>query len=301
MATLNYALSGTSASPVADPRGLALPVSAAIRQPVGTGQPEQPEQLFALTFPSNAAGGTSNAGPFVALQRLNPHTDGLPFRGNGWTVFKRVKKVQQDGYTADFWWSNNGIFLWDSGSPNTYAGGHLYIDDNEEISVGGGDAQASRAGPEIPAQFGVWVLQALVAKVNGDGTMTFTYYTDLPSVADADVIDAQVSSSYGTTNPPSPAITWGDSPWWQSYQNERLSGQLGENLIFSRAFTQQEIADQAALINGVGTTLLAARAADIWLGKKGFTDVNDLTCDFGTGRSYSWADPDNKATLGEEL
>lgn len=38
-------------------------------------------------------------------------------------------------------------------------------------------------------------------------------------------------------------------------------------------------------------------AAHVWYHKRGFATVDDLTCDAGTGRSFSWADASNKATL----
>ena len=44
--------------------------------------------------------------------------------------------------------------------------------------------------------------------------------------------------------------------------------------------------------------LTPAFAANLWFFKPGWRNVDDLTCEGGTGRSFHWADASSKATLG---
>lgn len=261
--------------------------------------------LSALVFPSNISGGDTSA-PYVAIQLLNPQSDGLPIWGPGnagVTVIRRIKTVQQTGYYAQFWWSNDG-FLWDSGSPNTYYGFHPYPDSStnqgtthswEIASDFGGDFGTTRGGSSKTVVKDEWFLQALRVVKNGDATKLLTFYTSLPSTANADVIDASLSAGYGETNPPSPRVTIGDSPWYAGFQHERASCYHGQIKIIAKALSEADILSEAANMTSLVTT---DGISNIWWGKKGFASVDDLTCDYGTGRSFVWADTSNKGTLG---
>ena len=137
-----------------------------------------------------------------------------------------------------------------------------------------------------------WYSQALRVTPNGDGTKTLTFYTALPSTAAGDVIEWTVGSGYGNTNPPAPALTFGDSPWYADYQHERLSGVLRGIKIFNRSLSESDTLAEAAsdaLATSQGT-------ANIW-----YMNINptpsDISDKSGKGHHPTWADPNNKATL----
>ena len=115
-------------------------------------------------------------------------------------------------------------------------------------------------------------------------------------LAPIDVLEwtSSTGSDIAETVPPSPKLTVGDSPWYASYQHERLSGLLGELIIVAAARTEAEIVAQA--LNP--KQLTPAFAANVWFFKPGWRSLTDLTCEAGTGHAFFWADPVNTATLG---
>lgn len=265
------------------------------------------EPLYALDFPSN---GDSPSDAFVALQFANPHSNGLPIWGPsdaGVTYIWRYRPVQQTGYYVTFWWSNNGSFLWDGGGSNSYYGCHPYPTTGNSSGTShywelagmasGNDSVNTLSGSPLTVVKDEWYTQALRITVNGDGTKTGRFYIDLPSTANGNIIQTTATSGWGETNPPSPAVTFGDSPWYASFGHERMSGQLGQVKIFSSVLSEADMLDEAADMSQLVT---AAGEAAIWWGKAGFADVDDLTCDYGTARSFAWANS-NKAALGDAL
>lgn len=265
---------------------------------------------YALRFPSNISGSDQSA-PFVAIKYANPHLNGFPFWGpsnQGVTLIRRIKYAQQTGYYADWWYTDDSSFEDSKSGSRGYYGFHPYPSTStnagtthyHEIATDdGGDFYTSKAGSPITVVKGQWYTQALKVVRTNANSKTFTLYTNLPSVADADVVEHTVTfSNYGEASPPqvNPQITLGDSPWYGTYQHERSSSQHASWLMIMKAMSQADIVTQSADF----TQLLVQDAIDwIWWGKKGFQTVDDLTCDFGTGRSFVWADSSNKATLGE--
>lgn len=261
----------------------------------------------ALLLPSNVSGSDQGA-PFVAIQFEDPQANGLPIWGPadaGVTYIWRYKPAQQTGYYALFWWSNNGSFLWDGGSQDTYIGSHPYPQNQSntgtthywEIAQDGGDMTTTRSGSPKAVVKDAWYTQALRVFVNGDGSKTAIFYTALPSTANADVIEVTMSSGYGETDPPDPALTIGDSPWFGSFQHERASGALSHFEIFAAALSEVNmLAEANALTSGSGLAT-APGIASIWWRKQGFDSVDDLADDSGSGRTFVWADPSNKGTL----
>lgn len=265
-----------------------------------------PGERFALDFPSNVTGGDQSA-PLVALQYDDPHLDGLPFAGPsgaGVTYLWRVNQRAQTGYYVTLWWSQgDGGF-----TPSAqYVGGHPYpkVANNtgtthrwEIAAPAGGDYFDTRAGSGTSKDvvYDVWRTQALRVVRNGNGSKTYTFYSDLPSLAPIDVLEwtSGTGGDIAEEVPPSPKITIGDSPWYPSYQHERLSGLFGELIIEAAARTEAEIVEQAANPKA----LTAAFTANVWYFKPGWRSLDDLTCEAGTGRSLHWADPSNTATLG---
>lgn len=261
---------------------------------------------FALDFPSNVSG-ADQAAPFVALQFDDPHLHGLPFDGPdgaGVTYMWRVRQRAQTGYYVTLWWAEgDGDFT----PAAQYVGGHPYpkVANNtgtthrwEIAAPAGGDYFDTRAGSATSKDvvYDVWRTQALRVVRNSNASKTYTFYMDLPSVEAIDVLEwtSGTGGDVAETPPPSPKITIGDSPWYGFYQHERLSGLFGELIIEGAARTEEEILAQAADLQH----LTSAFTADIWYFKPGWRNVDDVTCEAGTGRALYWADDGNKATLG---
>ena len=261
---------------------------------------------FALDFPSNVTGGDQTS-PMVALSFDDPQLHGLPFAGPsnaGVTYMWRVAQRAQTGYYVTLWWAQgDGGFTPDA----QYVGGHPYpkVGNNtgtthrwEIAAPSGGDYFDTRAGlgTSKDVVYGVWRTQALRVVRNANASKTYTFYMDLPSVAPADVLEwtSGTGGDVAETPPPSPKLTIGDSPWYASYQHERLSGLFGELVIEAAAKSEAEILAQAADMKH----LTAAFAASVWFFKPGWRTVDDVTCEAGTGHAFHWADTSHKATLG---
>lgn len=281
-------------------------------------------QRYSLLFPRNddlPGGGSDNNGPIVAIKFDRPDTNGLPIWGPGGagvTVIRRIKPVQQTGYYAQFWYTDDATFeeSWGHSHNWGYWGFHPYPADNAGNSLGNSGTQhlwevATDLGGDffrnIDNSYPVvvkdrWFTQALKIVRNSANSKTFTFYWDLPNVDNAHVIQFTVTTSnYGEESPPDehPQLTLGDSPWYADYQHERASCYQAELLIIAKALSQSDILLQAAALDGANTSLVVSDAiSNIWYGKKGWATVDDLTCDFGTGRSWTWIDASHKATLG---
>ena len=266
---------------------------------------------YALEFPSNISG-TDTSAPFVALQFSNPQSDGLPIWGdanNGVTVVWKVKMAQQTGYYAMFWWSRgDGSFVGTDG----YWGFHPYPSTGNtsgtthywEVASDGGDfldylgRGLGTATPKTVVK-GTTFTQGIRVTRGGASSKTLKSYNELPSVANADVVEVTITTaSYGETSPTTPKITIGDSPWYASYQHERFSGVLDSIKIFNNVLSEADMLDEAADFSQIVT---AAGASSIWWGKNGFDTIDSLTCDFGTSRTFVWADTSNKGTLVARL
>jgi len=272
-----------------------------------------PAALSSLVFPSNVSGSDQSA-PFVALKFANPHSNGYPFWGPGGagvTLFRRYYPVQQTGYYAPFWYADDSSFEESKSGSLGYYGYGPYPQNASntgtthywEIATGdGGDFLNTDGGSPLAVQYDRWFKQAMTIQRTGASNKTLKFYIDLDDVRAETIITANVTfTNYGEADPPQaqPQLTQGDSPWYGTYQHERASGRIGEHLIMPGVVaTQQQCIDQGALLNGASTTLLSALSSFIWWGKKGYASVDDLTCDFSTGRSFAWADAGNKATLG---
>ena len=66
--------------------------------------------------------------------------------------------------------------------------------------------------------------------------------------------------AYGEINPPSPALTFGDSPWYASFQHERLSGVLRGIKIFNKVLSESDMLAEAA----ADTLVTNEGQANIW-------------------------------------
>lgn len=240
-----------------------------------------------LRFPSN---GDSPAA-FVALQFTGANLLPIYPATYIWRLFPR----QHTSYYTTFFWGNNGSFLWDEGAPNTYYGPHPYPDGGAggtthkwEISVEGTDYVVDDNANDTTVVKGQWYTQALVVRNTGSGK-EHKFYWDLATSSNR-VITWTAASTYGSTNPPSPALTFGDAPW--SPQNERMSGTISHPKIFDSNLSLTAIEAEAA---SMATIASAEGVANRWWFKPTFSSVDDLT-DPVTGVTPAWANS-NKATL----
>jgi hypothetical protein len=252
-------------------------------------------------FPRN---GDAPSDAFVAFQFKDPHLNGLPIwglNGTGATYIWKVRPLQQVGYYVTFWWSNNGSFLWNNGGPNSYYGAHPYPTTSDNMGTEhrweiatdfGGDFFRTNSGSNKTVVKNAWYTQALRVVRNADGTKTLTFYISLPSLAPSDIIQITVPAHYGELNPPFPALTFGDSPWFAGYQHERLSGVLRGIKIFNRSLSESDILAEAAH----DSLVTAQGQLSIW-----YLNINptpsDISDKSGNGHNPIWADPAARAGL----
>lgn len=264
-----------------------------------------PAPGFALQFPTNVSG-ADTAASYVAIKFVNPQSNGLPIWGasnGGITVVRKIKVAQQTGYHAMFWWSNDGAFLWNAGAPGSYWGMHPYPQNAAntgtthwwEIATGGGDD----FGPVVTVTKDINYLQGMTVTRAGASDKTLKFYFNLPNTNSSNYINRnELAANFGESNPPSPAVTIGDSPWYASYQHERFGGTLDAIKIFTPALSEADMLSESADFSRIVT---AAGATNIWWGKNGFLNIDDLTCNYGTARAFVWADTSNKGTLVARL
>lgn len=260
----------------------------------------------ALRFPGN---GDSPTNSNTTIYFAAPHSNGLPMWGPsnaGVTIIREVKSVTQTGYYARFWYSE-GTAAQDGTADiisnlDKYWGMHPYPPGGasgtthlQEIAVASLDNVTARDGSStIAPSHGVWKTEGMRVTYNGDNTKTLVFYPLLPSVVNADVIEYTTATSIGASEPPTPYITIGDSPWWAAFQHERGAMDQARIKIIAKVLSQADLLLEAADM----TQLVTADAiANIWWGKTDYTSNNDLTCNYGTGRSFSHGDTSNKVTL----
>lgn len=265
---------------------------------------EAPAVAQGLQFPTNA---DSPAGQAVAFKFSDPQRHGLPMWGPGnagITVIREYTPLSQAGYYAVIWWGNDGTF-----DSTAYWGFHPYPlvrprstqtthvwelagvllnpRDGDHI----GDNVITRAGTSKTVVKGVKYVQALRITRNGNGTKTAIAYWALPSTARADVTEVTSDAGFGERNPSDPVVYVGDSPW--AIGDERLSGTLWRVKIFAKVLSEADTLAEAADMSRLVTT---DGQNHIWWGKNGYAGVDDLTDDYGTGRSFHWVNS-NRATL----
>jgi hypothetical protein len=168
-------------------------------------------------------------GQTVRFKFTDPHTRGLPIYGpggDGVTYILKVHPKQQTGYYTTFFWGNDDgqgmivpTFLWTNGfrDPDTYYGAHPYPDSESssgtthswEISVQSTDI---RNGAVV---YDRWYTQALRVWSDASGGKHHEFYWDLPNTDSNHLVtySALPPPNYGETNPPAPALTFGDAPW----------------------------------------------------------------------------------------
>ena len=178
--------------------------------------------ITGLDFP-----GSAGVKATMRFKFTNPHNNGLPIYGvggRGVTYIWRAYPRQQDGYYTAFFWGNDdgqnnlNTFRWKSINGNstreadTYYGTHPYPRRSNrslhdwEISV---EEEDYVNGQVV---YDRWYTQAL--RVWSVANRKFhEFYWDLPNTDPRHLVSHVSPGSWGTINPPAPALTWGDAPW----------------------------------------------------------------------------------------
>jgi Concanavalin A-like lectin/glucanases superfamily/Bacterial Ig domain len=199
-----------------------------------------------------------------------------------WRVFPR----QQSSYYTTFFWGNDDgsgnldSFQWDNGNSNTFYGAHPYPNFPDpdthhwEIATDhGGDFVSSQL-----VVYNRWYTQALVAWSDGDGKKHTVFYWDLPDTSRT--VEHMTDPSYGNTNPPAPALTWGDAPWNPS--NEIMNGVIRGIQIYSVDLSISNV------LGEVATPLsTSAGASNIWYMNLNPTPT-DISDKSGAGHNPAW-------------
>jgi len=203
-----------------------------------------------------------------------------------WQAFPR----QQAGYYTTFFWATGETeFFWDGGRANSYYGAHPYPQPAPlgtahkwEIATGfGGDFLSTD-----DVAYKRWYTQALVAYADAGGKHTIFYY-DLPDTSktvDVTITDAD----FAITDPPTPALTWGDAPWIVTGNpnagqgHEIYCGILRGIQVYSTKLLQSEIVSEAS--SPLSTT---AGQSKIW-----YLNLNptpsDISDKSGMGHDPAW-------------
>ncbi len=169
-------------------------------------------------------------------------------------VFPRKKVVPTNsptGYYTTFFWGNDGAFVWDGCSANTYYGAHPYPipapngAGQWEISVYANDYVT---GSEV--QWGRWYTQVFRAWRESPTTTRHEFYWDWPDTSKV-ITHTIVDSSWADRNPPIPAIvvgqapnlngaSWGGYPGWEEFNGIIRGIQIYSGLL-SLSDIQSEI------------------------------------------------------------
>lgn len=266
----------------------------------GTGPLFAATNIFLLTC--SGTGGSASSTAVVTVEGATQQS-GLDFQGSDSTdgtvrfkftnplaiypatyIWKLYPRQQSDYYTTFFWGNDDGrgdlsTFHWDNGHSNSYYGAHPYPNfpntqqHRWEIAT---DASGDFVSNEL-VTYNRWYTQALVAWSDGAGKHT-VFYWDLPDASK--VIEHVAPTSYGNTDPPAPALTFGDAPWNPS--NEIMNGVLRGIQIYS---VNLSLGDVLAEIATPQST--AAGASNIW-----YLNLNPTPTDIadksGNGHDPGW-------------
>lgn len=255
---------------------------------------------YALRFPSNISG-SDTAAPYAVIRYDSPHSNGLPAWGPGnagVTVIRKLKGHQQTGYFARIWYTRN-----DTTFDGKCWGAHPYpstqnntgTTHKDEIAAESGDWFDS-AGSSTPSDGHTVtqeqiVVQALKCTYVSGSNHVLKDYHSLPGVTSTDYIQRTITGAgFMDTMSNGSQFVIGDSPWFASFQHERGSMDLYAIKIFASALSEADILSESADMDRIVTS---NGLTAIWWGKRQFLTVDDLTCDFGTGRSFTRSDSSN--------
>jgi hypothetical protein len=247
----------------------------AVRSPAASSNP--PGQISGLSFPGSARVATTMRFRFLDPLAIYPAT-------YIWRVYPRR---QAGYYTAFFWGNDDGqgnlkTFLWVDGAreADTYYGAHPYPNPPPNGTSHDWEISIRQADPVNGAVvYDRWYTQAFRAWSNERGKH-HEFYWDLPKLDTRHRVAVTVGREYGNTNPPVPALTWGDAPW--NPGREVWCGMLRGIQVYSGKLSISDILVEAR-------TPLSTRngAAGIWYLNLNPTpgDISDTS---GRGHNPEW-------------
>lgn len=223
---------------------------------------DSPPWMYGGTFASqvNNAAGTDGGSGMTYIFRVRPNG---PKTGNGSNYFN---------YWTCFFWGNSSVddssgdvnFSWDSGTPNSYYGGHPFpqvsnVDANHqqwELSINAFDLwpgypsayDNKTVATNTGGAWNIWYDQCFRAWREDASTMHHEFYYDLRDASRviSYTIDSGVNPNWGDRNPPRPRICLGQSMWQTYIGDEEWKGEISRFHIYdgllSVANCQNEIA-----------------------------------------------------------
>ena len=221
---------------------------------------------------------------------------------DGFSVCWQIIPVKQAAYYTTFFYSaSQGTNFYDLLDKNGYVGCHPYPhsaigqagDDFKlhkwEISVDGGDYVSDLVpyGQTRTQAFKCSVLN----KTTGQSALRFYQNINSTTAAGQTKTEQMHSGLYAKSAPhPFKAMVFGNAPWWQDHQHERLSGFIRRIKIFSGELSDDDLMKESlsdSLVTTAGRNL-------IWWAKVNPQNPDDLTSDFasalGQKRIGKWID-----------
>ncbi|MGE0762171.1 MAG: hypothetical protein AB7N80_02720 [Bdellovibrionales bacterium] len=222
---------------------------------------------------------------------------------DGFSVVWQFIPVKQAAYYTTFFYSaSQNTNFYDLLEKNGYVGCHPYPysafgqgdgDDFRlhkwEISVDGGDyvSDAVTYGQTYTQAFKCQVLN----KQSGQSLLRFYHQIVGQDVSGQRKNDVTHQGAYAKSAPhPNKAMVFGNAPWWNDHQHERLSGYIRRIKIFSGELSDEDLIKEASsdlLVTTAGQNL-------IWWAKVNPATPDDLTSDYAAAgnvkRVGKWID-----------
>jgi len=202
-------------------------------------------------------------------------------------IWRAYPRRQAGYYTAFFWGNDDGkgldTFWWTSnGSADTYYGAHPYPNPSPDGTAHNWEIAVETADfvSDTFVVYDRWYIQALRVWSDASGRKHHEFYWDLPNTDAAHVVTRISPSTYGNTNPPVPALTWGDAPW--NPGKEVWNGILRGIQVYSADLSVTDILSEASTPFST-----SAGAASIW-----YLNLNptpsDISDKSGRGHNPAW-------------
>ncbi len=128
-------------------------------------------------------------------------------------------------------------------------------------------------------QYGRVHNQAMIYTQSGE----VTFYTDINAGNPGPSFSAQ--AQHNTGYHANSALVFGNCPWWNAHQHERLSGFIRRIKVFASALSAADTLSEA-----MSDSLATGNAAALWWSKIDFATADDLQSDFGIAKTAAWID-----------
>jgi hypothetical protein len=202
-------------------------------------------------------------------------------------IWRAYPRQQAGYYTAFFWGNDDGkgnldTFLWVSdGSADSYYGAHPYPNPAPNGTAHDWEISVQQIDPVNGAViYNRWYTQALVVWSDANGNKHHEFYWDLPNTDVSYMVIYTAPASYGNTNPPLPALTWGDAPW--NPGREVWNGILRGIQVYSANLSEADILSEA-----ITPRSTSAGDASIWYLNLNPTPT-DISDKSGKGNHPAW-------------